>query len=226
MTRISHAHIVPRKLLYVIRDVQHLRTSAGYDNAFPQFVRESAFLYVPEHCIQDFLHPGSDYFRQICHRNLLVCAHVLGLYLDDFLAEIQELLRHAAAECYLDVLRQVFGNAAFVPDVTCHRVSSERNGTVCGKHLLRENADRRGACTQVNECHAVALFFLGQDSLRGGDRCEICAAYRNAQVIENLGHAGNRPLRSDEHLEMSCKFLAGHADDVILDELEIVTCRE
>ena len=50
--------------------------------------------------------------------------------MDDLLAEVLQLLRHACSEGKLDVLGKFLGNLAFALDVICDVLASERDGSI------------------------------------------------------------------------------------------------
>ena len=82
------------------------------------------------------------------------------------------------------------------------------------------------AASEIYERHSVLHLKFGEHGLGCCFCGEIfllrCYACLDEQVVGIL----EVPLSSDEYLEVSLKHVAGHADDVVLDDLEIFSIRE
>ena len=86
--------------------------------------------------------------------------------------------------------------------------------------------NRRAAASEIDQRHTVLHLQIRKYGLSCRFSSEIFLLRGDACLDEQVVGILEVSLSSDEYLEVSLKHVAGHADDVVLDDLEIFSIRE
>jgi len=88
------------------------------------------------------------------------------------------------------------------------------------------NGNRCASASEIDEGDAVLHLGLGKHDLGCGFSCEIflscCHRYLGHDLVDLVEVA----LLADEDLEMAFESVACHSDDVVLDDLEVLSIGE
>ena len=137
-----------------------------------------------------------------------------------------KLFRHAGSESELDVLGKPFGYLAFALYVFCNVPASERNGCIMAHDVVLVYGYRGTSGSEINQCDSVLHLVRSQDRLGCRVCREIFLGSGDAGLAHHLVDSSKVASLADEYLEIAFEDITGHADDVVLYDLEILSVRE
>ena len=171
--RMTDTDIVSGHLSDQHPEVCCLRGSSGNHDAASEMFGKSALADFVEHCLDYLLHACCNDLREVLHGNLLRLFCCIALDVQHLFAEALELVRHACAECELDVLGQSFADLQLGLDVIGYVPSAERYRSVVAHDVAMVDGNRCAAASEVDQSHTVLHLDVGEHGFGCGLGCEV-----------------------------------------------------